>query len=277
MLSRWPVVSASTVLRYSLTASMSQPTRVRIEGDDADGQQPPTEHEAEQQHRRPERRRGTGGTTDRACGRRAADRCGPPPAAPGSCRRSPCRRSAAPRPASTAGSGPGRWRRGRGSGRRTRGPGTAGRPRSPRRPARSDGPGMWMPAGVCGSIRCLPRRGLGARRRRRNVQTRMRTTRTRMRIGSSAMIAPQSGMTNCAVSSRMPVQRSSSIAGRQASSVVRGAGDEDVGHDRHGHAKEQQHRRAGVVDVPATDRRDRPEERRRSRRTAGPTATALRG
>ena len=195
---------------------MSQPTRVRIEGDDAGRQEPATEDQAEHEHGRAERAQER---AERRAGhvhaRRRARR-GRPPAGPAT-RRRRCRgrrsrsasasqysrvsvRAMAPR-ARTA--------------RRRPAPGRAGTRRSPRRPgdttARACGcrPACAAPGAAC---RDGP---AGAARRRRKVQMRMTTTTTRMTIGRSAMIAPQSGMTNCAVRSRMLVQRSSSIAGRR--------------------------------------------------------------
>ena len=57
---------------------------------------------------------------------------------------------------------------------------------------------MWMPAGVGGVIRCLPRRAGGAVATWRTVRVRSSTTRTVVPTGrASAMSLPQSGMTNC--------------------------------------------------------------------------------
>ena len=81
--------------------------------------------------------------------------------------------------------------------------------------------------------------------------------RTKMKTGSRAISAPQSGMTNCAVSSRMPFQISSSTG----PSVVRGSGDEHVGHDGHRDAEQHEQGHPGVVDLPAGDRLDRPVDR----------------
>ena len=72
---------------------------------------------------------------------------------------------------------------------------------------------MWMPAGVLGLIRCLPRRAAGWIHSRRNTPMRMAITMTAKRTGSTPMMAPQSGVTNSAVSWRRRVQiRSSSMA-----------------------------------------------------------------
>ena len=94
------------------------------------------------------------------------------------------RRCAAPRPASTAGSGPGRSRRGPGSAHRTRGPRNSseradrGEDRRHRRPRHVDaGRGARRERAACRDW------AAGARRRRRKVQTRTTTTRTRMTIG----------------------------------------------------------------------------------------------
>ena len=76
MFSRCPVWSASTVLRYSLTASTSQPEQGHDEGDDPDDQEPLPEDEAEHQHRHADRAEERPDTTDRACGRRPAGRRG---------------------------------------------------------------------------------------------------------------------------------------------------------------------------------------------------------
>src|SRR5688572_11057157 len=108
---------------------------------------------------------------------------------------------------------------------------------------------MCRPGGVRGGTRWNPRRGFGARYRRRNVITSHTTVRMKMKTGRRAISAPQSGMTNCAVSSRMPFQISSSTG----ASVVRGSGDEHVGHD--GHRDPQQHEQGHtrVVDLPARE------------------------
>ena len=69
--------------RYSLTRVGQPADQRRDQGDDADREQPAAEHEAEEQQRRPRARRGTAGTTGRACGRRAAARRGRRPAGSG--------------------------------------------------------------------------------------------------------------------------------------------------------------------------------------------------
>ena len=79
----------------------------------------------------------------------------------------------------------------------------------------NDGPGMWMPAGVFGWIRCFPRRAGGAVRIRRIIQSRKNTTKTAMITGMTPMILPQSGVTNSAVSWRRRVQIRSSIGRRR--------------------------------------------------------------
>ena len=76
MFSRWPVRSASTVLRYSLTASTSQPKQRHDQGDDADEQQPLPEDEAEHEHRHADRAEERPERRVRACARRAAVRRG---------------------------------------------------------------------------------------------------------------------------------------------------------------------------------------------------------
>ena len=70
----------------------------------------------------------------------------------------------------------------------------------------SDGPGMWMPAGALGSIRCFPRRAGGAARRRRKVQMMPTAMSTAIPIGSRAMSDPQSGMTSFEVNWRIAFQ-----------------------------------------------------------------------
>ena len=75
-----------------------------------------------------------------------------------------------------------------------------------------EGPGMWTPGGGMASILCLPRRGFGARRELPEEVTMTTTDAAKMRTGSIATTEFQSGMTNFAVSSRMPFHKSSNMA-----------------------------------------------------------------
>ena len=99
----------------------------------------------------------------------------------------------------------------------------------------NDGPGMWMPSGVRGSMRAFRDGPAAARASRRNWSKMTTKTSAKTATGSSAISPPQSGMTNWDVKSRMLVQIfggdpvSAGVA--RSRSVVRRAGDEDVGHD----------------------------------------------
>ena len=173
MLSRWPVESASTVLRYSLTASMNQPTRVRIRvmTPTASSQPPKTRPSSSiavpsAAEERAERRTG-----HVHAGRRAGV---------------DLRRQRRDGVADVLVVGPQRLgqpvQQGQRQGDRAEDEGQPAeheaqeqqaRRRAPRRPGRTTARACGCRPGVCGSSRCLPRRGLGARRSRRNVQTRM--------------------------------------------------------------------------------------------------------
>src|SRR4051794_35962091 len=111
---------------------------------------------------------------------------------------------------------------------------------------------MWIPAGVFGAIRPGRRRRALMPRYRASVSRKKRITTTPMKTGRSAITEPQSGITNWDVMSRIDFQMlwSSSIGqvnGR--GSVVRGASDEDVCHERHRDPQHTQHREARVVDM----------------------------
>ena len=91
------------------------------------------------------------------------------------------------------------------------------------------------PAGVTGVIRRLPRRvgpAVGEPQDQSTSGTGRRERRARR--GISATSAPQSGTTNCSVNSMRLDQSSSIIA---AVSAPREAGEQDVGHERHGDAR----------------------------------------
>ena len=200
MFSRWPVVSASTVSRYSLTASTSQPTSVAIRAmTPASSSQPPKTSPSNSanipnaprngRHDGPGMWTPGGGpswmTTPAATGTVAPDVV--------------VVDAQTPRPASRAASGPGRSTpEDQDRARRRRGRGTAGTTPTAAKTGANDGPGMWIPAGVLGVIALLAAAGRrGASRRRRNVQIRTTTTRTAIsRPGAAPMSAPQSGVTN---------------------------------------------------------------------------------
>ena len=215
MFSRWPVRSASTVLRYSATASTSQPTSVDDQGDDADGQQPAAERRGRGTGaRRPERARGTAGTTARACGRRAAARRGRRPAGPARSRRRRGRRSrSASRQPVEQGQDQGddaratridaaedqaeeeqERRRSRRRSARTTARACGCRPASAARPAACRGAPSAR-SGAAGTSRSGPDQRPGPR----------------SPTGMSAISAPQSGVTNCAVRSRSRSRWRSSI------------------------------------------------------------------
>src|SRR5919109_1502744 len=107
-----------------------------------------------------------------------------------------------------------------------------------------DGPGMWTPGGGTGSTLALPRRAFGARQILQNRATITIIDSAKISTGSIATTEPQSGMTNLLASSRMPFQMSSNM---RRGSVVRGAGDQHVGHDADGDAEQDQHRHARHV------------------------------
>ena len=260
-----------------LLDGVGQPAeQVDDEGDDADGQQPAPEDEAEEQQRTRRARRGTGATTGRACGRRAAGRRGRPPA--GSARSARCRgrRSAAPRPASRAGSGRARSRRGPASSPPKTSPSrTAGTRRPPRTIGANDGPGMWIPAGVAGCDPLLAARGRAApctSRRKTHEQDGHDDDRRRRPAGQRDERAPVGhdelrGRGRGAVPDLFE-HRSVRVRSRGGAAIrghsSRGPGDEHVGHDRHRHAEEEQQRRAraamSYVRRSGPGRRDGPED-----------------
>src|SRR5215203_1965099 len=129
----------------------------------------------------------------------------------------------------------------------------------------NDGPGIWMPAGVRRVRGCFPRLAGGAFASRRKIRMRTTTTKSAIPTGMSETRTPQSGVTTCAINSRMLVQsRSSIVRSGQGSwpgrseSLVHGAGDEHVGHQRHRRTEDDQHRRPGVVDGPSAEVGDGP-------------------
>ncbi len=70
----------------------------------------------------------------------------------------------------------------------------------------NDPPGMWMPGGATGLTRPPPRR-VGPAVAKRAIRERKKSATSAARpIGSSAISAPQSGMTNWAVRSRIASQ-----------------------------------------------------------------------
>ena len=163
-LSRWPVRSASTVWTYSLRASISQPISADDEGE---RRRPPAasrRRRARGTAARSRARRGSAGTTGRACGRRAA---GPSWTRAGRAVRR--RLDVVVVDAQPLGQP---VEQGQDQRDRPRGPGPRRRRRGPRNSRNvpiaakigaNDGPGMWMPAGVRGGTRRTPRRAGGGR------------------------------------------------------------------------------------------------------------------
>ena len=161
-LSRWPVVSASTTRRYSMTASVSQPISVAIRAMTPTARSQPPKTRPRNRANTPNAPRNgrhdgpgmwtPGGGPSWIDGRelrgRRADVVVVDPQALGQ----PVEQRQDERDDA----------RGRGSGRRRRARGDAGRAPTAAKNGAKDGPGMWMPAGVLRRTRPLPRRAGGA-------------------------------------------------------------------------------------------------------------------
>ena len=184
-------------VRYSTSASVSQPTSVEMSAITPDRQEPATEHQAEQQREHPER------PEERTPRRPGHVDAGRRPVVDDRRQRSwlvspmSCRRCAAPRPASRAASGQGDHAEDERHATEHQAEEQQEQARPPRRPARTT-------ARACGCrvasrAGCAACRGAAAARSPGGGRATAGRRRRGRRSGpaGSAMSTPQSGMTNC--------------------------------------------------------------------------------